>query len=109
MRIGVLVTGIFIIIGAVIEHAVTPQVLNNVSTLTNHMVTSVLPVTYNTEVNSAYASSLTGIDSKVLQLNSSIGMIEKISEYSFWATGVSGIGTVAFGLFAKNNKNRKKQ
>ena len=109
MRIGILVTGILIIIGAVIEHAITPQVLNNVSTLTNHMVTSVLPTVYNTEVNSAYASSLTGIDSKVLQLNSSIGMIEKISEYSFWATGMSGIGTVAFGLLAKNNRNQKKQ
>ena len=109
MRISVLITGILVIIGAVIEHAVIPQILGNINTLTNHIVTSVLPMMSNTEVNSAYASSLTDINSKVLQLNSGMGMIEKISEYSFWATLISGIGTMAFGAFAKNNRNKKNQ
>jgi uncharacterized membrane protein len=108
MRISVLVTGILIIIGAVIEHTITPQVLNNVNTLTNNMITSVLPTVNNAKTNSAYASSLTDMNSKSLQLNSSMGVIEKISEYSFWATGISGIGTVAFGVFAKNNRNQNK-
>jgi len=109
MRISVLVTGILIIIGATIEHTVTPQVLNNINTLTTHMVTSVLPTPNNSGINSAYASSITDINSKVSHLNSSMGVIEKISEYSFWATGISGIGTLAFGLFAKNNKKQKNQ
>ena len=109
MRISVLVTGILIIIGAGIEHAVTPQVLNKINTLTNNMVTSVLPTMNNAEVNSAYASSLTDINSKASHLNSSMDVIEKISEYGFWATGISGIGTVAFGLFAKSNQKQKNQ
>ena len=109
MRISVLITGILIIIGAGIEHIVTPQVLNKINILTNNMITSVLPTMNNAEINSAYASSLTDINSKVSHLNSSIGMIEKISEYGFWATGISGIGTVAFGLFAKNNRKQKNQ
>ena len=109
MRISVLVTGILIIIGAVIEHVVTPQVLNNIHTLTSHMVTSVLPTTNNEGINSVSTSSITDINSKFSHLTSSMGMIEKISEYSFWATGISGIGTLAFGLFAKNNKKQKNQ
>lgn len=109
MRISILVTGILIIIGAGIEHAVTPLVLNKINTLTNQIVTSVLPTINNAESNSAHASSLTDINSKVSHLNSSISMIERISEYGFWATGISGFSTVAFGLFAKNNRKQKNQ
>lgn len=64
MRIGILVTGILVIIGAVIEHAITLQV-KQCQTLTNHMVTRVLSTMYNTR-------SIPHLH-QVLQLNSNIG------------------------------------
>ena len=107
MRTSTLITGILLIIGGVVDYAITPQIINKVDTLTNSLETGILPSIDNSGVNSAYASSLTEINSKVTQIGSVIGMVEKVSMYSSWATVIAGIGTVTFGVFAKNNRVQK--
>ena len=103
----VVLGGILLIIGGVIDYAVTPQIVNKVNTLTNSLETGFLPSMGNSGVDSVYAPSLTEINSKVVQLSSVLRMIEKVSEYSSWSTVVAGMGTVAFGVFAKNNRDQK--
>jgi hypothetical protein len=104
LKVNALIMGIFLIIGGVVDYAVTPQIINKVNTVTNSLETSFLPSTDNSGANSAYASSLTEISSKVAQVSSVVKMVEKVSEYSSWATVIAGIGTVTFGVFAKSNR-----
>jgi uncharacterized membrane protein len=63
----------------------------------------------NSVVNSAYASSLTDVNSKVTQLNSLVGTVGEVSEYSSWAIVIAGMGTVTFGVFAKSNRIQKNE
>lgn len=107
MRTSTLMMGILLIIGGVVDYAITPQIINKVDTLTNSLETGFLPSMDTSGVNSAYASSLTEINSKVTQIGSVIGMVEKVTMYSSWATIIAGIGTVTFGVFAKNNRVQK--
>lgn len=101
LRASTLIVGILLIIGGVLDYAVTPQIVNKVNTLTNNLETSIMPSMDNSVVNSAHASSLTEVNSKVTQLSSLVGTVEKVSEYSSWATVIAGMGTVTFGVFAK--------
>ena len=104
MKIAVLVTGILLIIGGTLDNVLTPQIIDRVNTLTNNLQTSFMPQIGNSEVNSAYASSLTEINSQIVQLISGIGMVEKISEYSSWTTIVVGMGVVIYAVFTKSSR-----
>jgi hypothetical protein len=109
LRTNALIMGILLIIGGVVDYAVTPQIINKVNTLTSSLETGFLPSMDNSGANSAHALGLTEISSKVTQLSSVFGMVEKVSEYSSWATVVAGMGTVVFGVFAKSNRFQKKE
>lgn len=50
--------GILLIIGGVIDYAVTPQIINKVNTLTNSLEISFLPSMGNSGVDSVYAQAL---------------------------------------------------
>jgi hypothetical protein len=106
MKVSFLIIGILIIIGAVVDHAVTPKAIDELNSFTNHLATSVLPTTDNTQANSVFASSLIDLNSKVAQFQSDIAMMEKIFEYSYWAIALVGISTVLYGVFSKNNRNQ---
>ncbi len=99
--------GILLIIGGVLDYAVTPQIVNKVNTLTNSLETGFLPSMGNSGVDSVYAPSLTEINSKVVQLSSVFRTVEKVSEYISWSTVIAGMGTMAFGVFTKNNLTQK--
>jgi len=109
MRVSFLITGILLIIGAAVDYSVTPKIIDNINSLTNSLETNILPTVDNTQINSA-SSRIVDLNSKMVQLNSGmIGMIEKVSEYSSWATALTGIGIVLYGVFAQNNRNQRSQ
>src|SRR5579872_7347020 len=109
MKVSFLIVGILLIIGATIDYFVTPKIMDDVNSITNSLETNILPTVDNTQLDSAYASNLSDVNSKIVQLNSGMGMMEKVSEYSSWVTAVAGIGMVLYGVFAKNNGNQKSQ
>lgn len=109
LRTSTLIFGVLLIISGVLDYAITPQIINKVDTLTSNIETSIIPSVDNSVVNSAYASSLTDVNSKVTQLSSLVGTIEEVSKYSSWAIIISGVGTVTFGVFAKNNRIQKNE
>ncbi len=109
MKVSFLIVGMLLIIGATVDYSVTPKIMDNINFITNNLETNILPTVDNTQLDSAYAPNLSDVNSQIAQLNSGMGMIEKVSEYSSWATAVAGIGMVLYGVFAKNNRNQRSQ
>jgi hypothetical protein len=107
LRTNALIMGILLIIGGVVDYAVTPQIINKVNTLTSSLERGFLPSMDNSGVSSAHVLGLTEISSKVTQLSSVFRMVEKVSEYSSWATVIAGMGTVVYGVFAKGSRIQK--
>jgi hypothetical protein len=108
MKIGTLLIGVLLIIGAVSEYSLTPIILDKVDNITNNLETSMVPTMSTNPQNQAYASMMTDATTKASQLTSSMTMLEtKVSDYTTWASGLMGVGFVAYGVLAKNNTRMK--
>ena len=107
MKISVIVIGMLLIAGAVIEHAITPTIIGKVNNLTNQLETGISSLTASMDGNLAYSSIPTNMNAMVTQLGLITEMIEKVSEYGMWATIIAGIGAVIYGVLAKNNRKQR--
>jgi hypothetical protein len=104
MKIGILLIGVLLIIGAVSEYSLTPIILDKVNNITNNLETSMVPAMSTNSQNQAYASMMTDATTKASQITSSMTMLEtKVTDYTAWASLLVGVGLVAYGVLAKNN------
>jgi len=103
MRISTLITGILLIIGAAVDQALMPKMMDKVNTLANNLETSLIPQMPNAQTNSAYTSTLFEANGMAEKIT---GMTEKFLEYSSWVSVLVGIGMVTYGVLAKNNRSK---
>ena len=100
-----MIWGTLLIVGAIVDQAVMPNMLSSVNGITNSIegnVMSGLPVDIQTSQSFATASTVMNseFDHMQLQLNS----LEKYMQLGSISMGIIGIGIVAFGGLAKNTK-----
>ena len=108
MKIGIFLTGVFLIIGAVLEFSFSPVVLDKVNRLPDNLETSVISVMSNNPENRAYTSMITDANVKASQLTSSMMMLEtKVTDYTSSASMLMGLGFVVYGVLAKNNNGKQ--
>ena len=108
MKIGILLFGIFLIIGAVSEYSFSTIILDKVSNMTNNIVASMIPTMSTNPENKTYTPKIMDTNAKAFQLTSSITMLEtKVMDYTSWASMIMGIVFVTYGTLAKNNTRVK--
>src|SRR5438445_9765625 len=98
-----MIWGVFLIVGAIADQAVMPNVLSSVNDLTGSIqgnIMSELPIDIQASQSFATASAdmNSGFDHMRLQLTS----FEKYMQVGSISVGLVGVGLVTFGVLAKN-------
>ena len=106
MKIGIMIWGVFLIVGAIADQSVVPNVMASVSDITGSVernVISGLPVDIQASQSFNTADMNSGFDQMRLQLTS----LEKYVQIGSISMGIIGVGLVTFGGLAKNKPKLK--
>ena len=103
-----MIWGAFLIVGAISDQAVMPNILSSVNDLTNSIqgnVMSRLPV--DIQASQSFATASAEMTSELDHMHLQLTSLEKYMQISSISMGLVGAGLVTFGGLAKNNVKSK--
>jgi uncharacterized membrane protein len=103
MRISLLLIGIVIIVGAVVEHVLIPPIFKDMNLSFTKLESSVLPSMTSAQTTGNTLDSLNG-DYSLGTFTSAMYMIEKMSDLACYGVAIVGIGIATFGVFTNTKK-----
>ncbi len=106
MKIGLLITGILLVIGVVIEHSVESNVITQVKNLVDLQKNEMAQLSQISSNLPYAASGNIGLDPSNLEIvsPSQIQQLQKMLEFGTFGTGIMGVGFMTYGLVSKTKK-----
>ena len=108
MKIGIMIWGAFLIVGAIADQGIMPNLVSSVSNLPESIQGNVMSgLPENIQTSSSLATASAEMNSGFDQMHSQLTSLEQYAQMSSIAMGFIGVGLVTYGGLAKKDTKFK--